>query len=416
MIEYIWLLWFIPAPVFCLFFYRFIQNRQLFINKDLENVPSEYPYLIILVTSKYAPKIVDEVVDRVHSVARKIGMAENRYRVEVLVDEINRDIKDANIILVPPQYKTNKGTLRKGRALQYALEQRRERKENNKKIWILHLDEESFVTEQCMISVLKYISKETNPPMSEGAIIYSNKFFEVNVLCRTIECLRPYICYDCVSEMMGKMPAHIHGSNLLVRSDIEDGVGWDHLNPASEDQRFGWEVWKRYGPVFGWHGGVLEEQPPYTIKDMIRQRRRWFIGNCHNLLTCTGIPTMKKVEIELRWLSWGLGFLSVSSTIAVRLLGALGIIQNIPQWLDPFLIFNMFIWLVGFQIGLRHNIASMKLSFTRQLRLHLATLIWTFPAGIFDTWAVFSAPLYMRNFVWRPTEKDKVSHLEEDPG
>ena len=44
-------------------------------------------------------------------------MAENRYRVEVVVDEINRDIKDANIILVPSQYKTNKGTLRKTRAL-----------------------------------------------------------------------------------------------------------------------------------------------------------------------------------------------------------------------------------------------------------------------------------------------------------
>ncbi len=405
-IGYIWLLWFIPAPVFCLFLYRFIQNRRRFINTDLENVHSEHPYLIILVASKYTPKIVDEVVTRVHSVAKKIGMDKNRYRVEVVVDEINRDIKDADIILVPSQYKTNKGTLRKPRALQYALERRREKGENDKKTWILHLDEESFVTEQCMISVLKYMSKDTNPPMAEGPIIYPNKFFEVNILCRVIECLRPYICYDCVSEMTGKMPpAHIHGSNLLIRTDIEDSVGWDHLNPASEDQRFGWEVWKKYGPMFGWHGGVLEEQPPRTIKDMIRQRRRWFIGNCHNLFTCEGIPIKKKADIVLRWVIWGLGFLSALATIVVLSLWAFGILQNIPLWIRPFLIFNTSIWLIGFQIGLRHNIAPMKLSLTKQIKVHLTTLICTFPAGIFESWGAFSAPFYMKNFVWRPTVK-----------
>lgn len=407
MADYVWLLWFIPTPIFILFFYRFVENRNLFMNKDLKDVPSRHPHLIILIASKHGPRVVDEVLERINCVAQKIGMG--NYRIDVVADSIDRNLKYADVTVVPPQYKTDKGTLGKARALQYMVEKRRESGDANKKTWIFHLDEESFVTDQGMISVLKYISEEANPPMSEGPIIYPNKFFEVNILCRTIECLRSYTCYERASEMTGRnsIPAHTRGSNLLVRADIEDTVGWDYSNPASEDQRFGWEIWKRYGSVFGWHGGVLEEQPPYTINEMIRQRRRWFIGNYHNLVGCSGIPAIEKVKVALRWSVLGFGFLYVSATIMVLFLGFFAILPDIPFWLEPLLIANTALCMFGFQLGLRRNIASLKLTPGRQLGVHLATLICSIPAGIITSFAVATAPFYMRDFVWRPTIKDE---------
>jgi beta-1,4-mannosyltransferase len=96
--------------------------------------------------------------------------------------------------------------------------------------------------------------------------------------------------------MTGRVPTNMHGSNLLVRADIEDSVGWDFKGiRASEDQRFGYEVWRKIGSVFGWHGGLLEEQPPFTVSDWISQRRRWLIGNIANARVVK-LPWRKKVN------------------------------------------------------------------------------------------------------------------------
>src|SRR5205807_10665409 len=146
------------------------------------------------------------------------------------------------------------------------------------------LDEGSRGKKPTVFSMLKHIGGNNPTVSSEGPITYPNRMFEGGYLTRFSEAMRPIICYDCIHQMGGKrIPIHMHGSNLLIRSDIEDRVGWDFGTVASEDQRFGHEAYlmlvegaKGEGPelpimpanrVFGWHGGLIEEKPTLSIEN-----------------------------------------------------------------------------------------------------------------------------------------------------
>jgi cellulose synthase/poly-beta-1,6-N-acetylglucosamine synthase-like glycosyltransferase len=154
---------------------------------------------------------------------------------------------------------------------------------NTNKRWIFHMDEESYVTPQTILALLKFIGKGKGV-VSEGPIFYPLKFESANLLTAIAESVRPFACYDCVSQMRNPPPLHMHGSNLLVRSDIEDNIGWKFGHTLAEDQMFGYKVYEKYGyGSMGWHGGVLLEQPPLNLKDHFFQRRRWFLGTMQNL-------------------------------------------------------------------------------------------------------------------------------------
>jgi cellulose synthase/poly-beta-1,6-N-acetylglucosamine synthase-like glycosyltransferase len=285
------------------------------------------------------------------------------------------------------------------------VEYRRLLKRNTKDVWVLHLDEESFITSHTLISILKYLGKPEPALVSEGPIIYPNKMFELGIT-RYSESLRPYTCYNCVSQMTGSVPTNMHGSNLLVRADIEDAVGWDFEGiGASEDQRFGHEVWRRNGSVFGWHGGLLEEQPPLTVSDLISQRRRWLIGNLSNARVGR-LPLRKKVNSIAQSISWIAGFPAGIASILALLLP-----QNMPWWLHMLLVGSTLLWLLSYQIGLAHNIRPFHFSITRRMREHLSVLILTVPLGLMETYAAFTAPFYMRRWVWVSTPKSKSDYF-----
>ena len=399
-LRYLWFVWLVPAPIMGYFFIRFIQNYSKYKNTNLNPVPNSDNYIIFQICSKNAPPIVHRVMARIRNVCRELSF--QNYRIDLLVDNLPDEEFDANIVLVPEEYIPPNGCKYKARALQYAMEQRKFRGEINEKVWVFLLDEESFVTAQTVISLLKYVSNSNSPPISEGPIAYTNKFFGRHIFCSFGECMRPYICYDCVTQMTGgKGPLHMHGSNLLVRSDIEAKVGWDYKGvEASEDQRFGWEATNFLGgKAFGWHGGMLEEQPPLRIKDYIKQRRRWFVGNVKNV-RYSNAPLTRKIIVCLRWLIWGFGFLAGSVSFF-----ALLIPQVVPDFLKLPLLANTFLWIIGFQIGLRHNIATYRLSKLKQLLLHLLLLALTPFVGLLETYGAFTAPLELRNFVRVPTPK-----------
>jgi cellulose synthase/poly-beta-1,6-N-acetylglucosamine synthase-like glycosyltransferase len=366
------------------------------------------PFIIFQICSKNAPPIVHDVIARIRAVCEKLRFS--NYRIDLVVDNLPPQEKfDANIVLVPKSYKPPNGCKTKPRALQYAVERRKINGEISKDIWIFLLDEESFITEQTLKSLLHYLAQPNPPPIAEGPIIYPNKFFEANLLCSFAECMRPYICYDCVTQMTsGKGPIHMHGSNLLVRSDIEAQVGWDFPGvEASEDQRFGWEAYNLLGgKVFGWHGGMLEEQPPLTIKDLIKQRRRWFMGNIHNI-KWANIPQKKKVYVALRWITWGIGFLAGVLSFPSFFFSIIFwfIPQKIPYYFQIPLILNTLIWIIPYQIGLKLNLETLKISTKKRVALHFILLILTPVVGLIETYAVFTAPFFVKRFVREPTPK-----------
>ena len=397
-LHYIWLLWLLPAPCFVYFFVSYLRENRNLINRDLSEPIPRNPRILFQITSKKCPPVVHEAVNRIAEVAAKTEYT--NYSIDVVTDR-EAKIGGANMVIVPPSYQTENRARFKSRSLHYAVEYRRLRQENTKDIWVLHLDEESFITKQTLISVLKYLGRPKPALVSEGPIIYPNKMFDLGIT-RYSESLRPYTCYNCVSEMTSSVPLNMHGSNLLVRADVEDTVGWDFGGiGASEDQRFGHEVWRKMGSVFGWHGGLLEEQPPLTVSDFVAQRRRWLLGNMANARVGK-LPLRKRVNSIVQMTSWIVGFPAGIATMLAFVLP-----QNIPLWFHVALVGSTVLWLLSYQIGLGHNIQPFRFSRMRRLKEHVIMLALTVPLGLMETYAAFTAPLYRKGWAWVSTPKSR---------
>lgn len=422
MFEQLWVAWLLPLP-FLLYYYRFATNHSRFQNNHAAPIPMVVsPFIIFQITTKGNSPIVARVIERVRKVCDTIGY--RNYRVDVSTDD-PRDFYDANMIRTPRGFQTAHGGRFKSRALHYAVLWRREHGDNTRDKWIFHLDEESFVTEQTILSLLNHITGPNVSLISEGPIVYPNGIFDGNYLTRFSEAIRPFVCYDCIHQMSGKnVPLFMHGSNLLVRSDIEDRIGWDFGASSSEDQRFGQEAYLALhsasdieGPrldgtsgssVFGWHGGILHEQPPLTVGSWIRQRQRWFIGNIDNLRH-SRIPLRTKLNLIGRSVIWMAGFPAGLISIA-----ALFIPQSIPFAIRLALVIVAALWLLSFQIGMRLNLMPSGLTVRSKAWLHLQLLALTFFVGLIETYAAISAPFRIRNWNWVPTEKQVNTPLLEE--
>ncbi len=239
--------WLSYVPIAVLSLHRVIRNRSVFVEKDLRRIRND-PAIIFQITTRSATNTpvvkrgIKSIVDSAHCV--------NFYNYEISV--VTDDPKDINTlarwecepVLVPKNFTTD--AIKKGRALQYAVEHRRKMAQNTSSYWIFHMDDESYVAPQTVLALLKFI-REGRGVASEGPIFYPLKFETANRLTAIAESIRPYGCYDCVSQMTNPPPLHMHGSNLLVRSDVEDTIGWNFGPTLAEDQMFGFKVYEKYG-------------------------------------------------------------------------------------------------------------------------------------------------------------------------
>jgi cellulose synthase/poly-beta-1,6-N-acetylglucosamine synthase-like glycosyltransferase len=92
---------------------------------------------------------------------------------------------------------------------------------------------------------------------------------------------------------------------------------------------------KKYGGIFGWHGGILEEQSPFTFSDFIKQRQRWIKGNVENL---SRLGLWEKVKALYRMVSWFLGAVS-----SLALIPSFFVKQSYPLFLAPLFVLDTII-------------------------------------------------------------------------
>ena len=434
--------WFSTIPVAFLTLGRFIKNRNIFVEQDLRRIYND-PKIIFQITTRSATKT--PVVKRgIHSIINScLKINYSNYQISIITD----DPKDkttlngtkSEVIVVDKKFKAF--AIKKGRALQYAVEHRRKTGKNIASYWIFHMDDESYVTDQTIISLLKFI-REGNGMASEGPIFYPLKFESANPLTAIAESIRPFSCYDCVSQMTNPPPLHMHGSNLLVRSDIEDSIGWNFGPTLAEDQIFGYRIYEKYGPKsMGWHGGILLEQPPLNLKDHFMQRRRWVIGSLQNM---ERFPFIHKFKLMFKLGTYFMGFVSgVVSTILyfhayipklLMLLPMNGINLDVTSWfdilmktffsestlnasinsspLDPIvgliLLFPYIMWLFSYQLGLFLNLRYSRISIIKRIMLHFQTLLFSFVIGLLETFPAFWAML--EYYILDKTNRTKKVH------
>jgi len=432
--------WFSTIPVAFLTLIRFVRNRKTLIEKDLRRIYND-PIIIFQITTRSATKtkVVERGINSIIRASNEINYS--NYKISVVTEDENDiknvgKLKNSEIIVVKREYKTN--AIKKARALQYAVEYRKNTSENTKNFWIFHMDDESYVTNQTLLSLLKYI-REGKGVASEGPIVYPLKFERANPITALAESVRPFGCYDCVSQMTNPPPLHLHGSNLLVRSDIEDTIGWNFGETLAEDQVFGYKIYETYGAnALGWHGGILLEQPPLNIKDHFMQRRRWILGTLQNM---NKFPFWHKFKIRFKLASYFMGFVSgIVSTIlyiitvvplfiaSIQILidkleyNPLTWIQYIISSFFPtvfpeitnqinsingnniynpvdlgslslLLLFPYIMWLLSYQIGLTLNLRYNKFTLLKKITFHSYALILSLILGLIETFPAFVAIL-----------------------
>ena len=150
----------------------------------------------------------------------------------------------------------------------------------------------------------------------------------------------------------GNPTAGFHGSHFVVRSDVEDSVGWDVEGYApTEDLLFEIRVRARYGPVFGVLKGFAYEKGAFSMRDQLRQRRRWMHGVLHAMLRCKELPRRRRLTVAYSSLSW---FSALPSVIVL----AASIELRYGPLLDVTSLFTGFIWV------------SMALGYIEGYRIH----------------------------------------------
>jgi beta-1,4-mannosyltransferase len=371
--EYLWILWIFSSVLFIRFYiYIAAFGKKLIFNPTKEKFGT--PAILFQITTKGKIPIVQSTIDRINAVCKEIGY--EKYELWVVTDA-QEQFQNCRTIVVPPEFSCN--ALYKGRALQYAVEVRKKEGKNTKDLSIFHLDDESLITKQTLCSILTYLEGDNPKPISEGLIIYPMQEKEAIKFSNLMDTLRPFCCFECLEFMTTGKPAYIHGSNLLVRSDIEEKIGWQNGKTLAEDTLFAIQAKKVIGTqAFGWHGGVVEEQSPLNFPDLMKQRKRWFCGLLQNL---KHLSRMEKASQATRAILWTSGFIAGIASILAWIGPYFGLAeQNIPVEFKVLFTFTSIMWLFAYQIGVYMN--GKYLSLKKRAQFHFMTLLFSIPIGL----------------------------------
>ncbi len=248
---------------------------------------------------------------RVWLVVEGWGYAPNRERLDVLRNE------GCEILVVPTEYRTAKGTTRKGRALQFATERRRELGVAMSRLWVYHHDDETAIGEDTVLGIDEFVGANYDrKAVGCGIILYSQQAedfrpSQIQEFSRTKDDLRTI--YTITSRH--NMFSGFHGSHYVARGDVEDSTGWD-VGPdmTSEDLIFETRVRAEQGPIFHPLKGFAHEQAAFGLRDQFTQRRRWFQGWWRAVLN-QPFPLSRRLVMSYGMVVWMSALFSVTAMI-----------------------------------------------------------------------------------------------------
>jgi beta-1,4-mannosyltransferase len=208
------------------------------------------------------------------------------------------------LLVVPKEYRTPLGTTGKARALQYACEVRRRLDLSSPTVWVYHQDEETCVGQDTLQGIAAFV-RQRDRFVGTGVILYpldwSGSPSHVQELTRSYDDFR---VLDSMTSP-GNPTSGFHGSHFLARADVEDTIGWDADGYApAEDLLFEARVRRELGSVFGLLKGFAYEKGAFTLKDQLKQRRRWMHGVLHAIRRSPEIPRRRRASLAYSALSW----------------------------------------------------------------------------------------------------------------
>ncbi|KZT52981.1 glycosyltransferase family 2 protein [Calocera cornea HHB12733] len=234
-------------------------------------------------------------------------------KVYVLTDEPYA-YPDISNIVCPKAYKSPQGLAKhKARALDYF----RASMGLTEFDWTLHMDEESVTDAESLRRMFDFIRYSPHS-IGQGIILYNGHgYFNKGESWKTViqgwffsvaDCLR--VGDDLARFHFQNTAIHapvfgVHGSFLLLNGIVEQEVTWD-CGSLAEDFEFSHFAWRK-GFTCGRINGIVREQSPTTLRDFLKQRRRWFVG----IREIKGVYGLPKLAINL----WIVGVLTLAVTL-----------------------------------------------------------------------------------------------------
>ena len=316
------------------------------------------------------PESLRSSVESVHEVMRRHPFFD--YVVEVCVETPQPELPAGTIEMVMPAgYETPNGTLFKGRALQYAMEQ----SQIPEDAWIMHCDEESHIHESLVFGIYHAISEEEasgQHRIGQGAILYYNSLDEHPFLTladsiRTGDDIGRFH----LQNRYWNIPVWgFHGSFILVRNSVEKRVGFDFGPAGSITEDAFWAlVSAEQGARSRWVDGYMVEQGTERIIDFIKQRRRWYVGL---LKVVMHAPVKLPLRLPLAFFTalWSVSWLAIIYTYANYILGwdTHPVVQAIGN-------LSFASYVVTYTVGLRHNLMHAEVRTLRKIRLYIAQIV-----------------------------------------
>ena len=337
------LFWLVPLPYALLNFFSFI--RYPVINKPLVSQPSfrgEFHGRVYFryVTRGLNPKLIAANVDRACQLLSHV-LPPDRWHVEVVTDHELPNVGQledhqglVTVISVPDDYVPPNGTLFKARSLHYALGVSAATAED----WLVHLDEETLFDQETIWAIFNFIEQETTavgqhqrpyPRIGQGIILYGTHGV-VNWMTTLADSIRVGDDYGRfrLQYEHGKAVFGIHGSFIVVNNGVEQMVGLDHGPAASitEDAYFALYA-QSMGVEFGFIHTYMYEKSPFTVRDFIKQRHRWFGGLWYCVLH-NGLPWHDRIVLATFMVMWSVSWLCIAM-VYINLLYPTGT----PVWL-----------------------------------------------------------------------------------
>jgi len=430
------------------FFLHWSRYRQLqkVSTNEIMRLP-HIPFIKVQITTRGTLGSTEVIRRGIQNIVALVNEAPEFYRRMISVEVVTESADQKRILewdfsptplsvqgfVIPAQYETPKKTRLKARGLHYMVEQRR-RGVNCKqgRTVIVHYDEESVMVPSELRKLIQYLAT-TDKKLTEGPIYYPLEYRDASLLCRAMEANRPVGCFECRQVMESGTPLHMHGSNLVIDEDLENSLGWDIGNLdgqpfIAEDYVFGVFAYLMCGPkIFGWHGCVMLEQPPFSFKSAFKQRYRWIVGVLQGITAMRRMPEFRSLPRKVRFhLIWGTRYRVLTFALGLPT-GAISLVYTIYQAAIlllgyhyvplPFLLMLWmtiigFLWLNSIFIGVWYNLATAPDMSLLERWIEGTKVLMVAPlAGIAESsaafWAVVQWTRGMRKVNWQPTPKTK---------
>ena len=271
----------------------------------LKNSIGESPFICIRVVTRgdFPVMTKQNLMSNLH-VCEAVGMED--FVIEVVTDKPIPDfptLRRTRQVVVPDSYKTKANSLYKARALNYCLED--EVNDLKAKDWIVHLDEETLLTENSIIGIINFASDGSHP-FGQGVINYTNQGI-VNWVTTLADCFRVAVDHGALRLCLRYFHVPIFswkGSFVVTNYAAEKQVTYDNGPDGSvAEDCFMAMIAMRDGYTFGYIQGEMHEKSTFTFADFIRQRKRWFQGIYLTYRSAT-IPWWCKVGLFFMIASW----------------------------------------------------------------------------------------------------------------